>query len=111
MNLSFKNFAGGFFYVVSFYNPQTTCVKAFGVTVLHGITSRKTTVFNNYLAEDFKITLAKISYATEIVLCTKQEQSSQHSRQVACISKTTQFRNSLPWHVTHALSSVVNSTL
>jgi len=59
MYLSFKNFAGDFFYVVSFVIRQTTCVKAFGVTVLRGIMSRKTTVFNSYRTEDFKISNKK----------------------------------------------------
>jgi hypothetical protein len=50
---------------------------------------------------------AKISYAAEIVLCTQHEQSTQSSK----LHVYTQFRSSLPWHVTHAPSSVTSSTL
>jgi hypothetical protein len=42
-----------------FYNAHKACVracvKAFGVIVLHGIASRKNTIFTSYRAENFKI--------------------------------------------------------
>jgi len=59
MYLSCKNFAGDFLALFLFIiHTQRACVracvKAFGAIVLHGIASRKTTVFTSYRAEDFK---------------------------------------------------------
>lgn len=162
MYLSFKNFAGDFFYVVSFYNPQTTYVKVFSVTVLHGISSRKTTIFNSYrqcwglqnsnkkhakkllpvlelacvvyqtfligtahtdnwwtelpesviVEKPWFITLAKISYAAEIVLCTKQWQSTQHSRKLHVYLRLHSFEVLCrgTWHMPYLLWSIAPAT-